>query len=177
MPSIRIFNAAMIAAAAFSMPAALTAQECRLCTPTTGANGAEQANKSPQVEVINGLAFNRTAHTGGGRSGGGKISVGADGASNVGGALVALGGFAVAGTAVIRGEPGRYVRIDLPTRVEMTSSTGSKIEIANLKTNLQGTPQLDASGQLTFSFGGDLQVDSEISGKFRARIPITAQYE
>ena len=174
MPSIRILYAAMIAAAAFSMPASLTAQECRLCTAASGANGAEQNDKSPQVEVISGLTFNRAAHTGGGK---GKISVGADGASNVGGALVALGGFAVAGTAVIRGEPGRYVRIDLPARVEMTSSTGSKIEIANLKTNLQVTPQLDASGQLTFSFGGDLHVDSDISGKFRGRIPITAQYE
>lgn len=167
----------MIAATAFGMPAVLTAQECRLCTAANGANGAEQNDKSPQVEVISGLTFNRTAHTGDGRGGGGKISVGADGASDVGGALVALGGFAVAGTAVIRGEPGRYVRIDLPARVEMTSSTGSKIEIASLKTNLQGTPQLDASGQLTFSFGGELHVDSDISGKFRGRIPITAQYE
>ena len=78
---------------------------------------------------------------------------------------------------MVRGEPGRYVRIDLPARVEMTSSTGSKIEIANLKTNLQITPQLDASGQLTFSFGGDLNVNGDMSGKFRGRIAITAQYE
>ena len=51
------------------------------------------------------------------------------------------------------------------------------LEIANLKTNLQITPQLDASGQLTFSFGGDLNVNGDMSGKFRGRIAITAQYE
>jgi Domain of unknown function (DUF4402) len=177
MAAIRFLYIAVIGAITFSAPAAVTAQECRLCAPSAGADGADrsaQPQKTLQVDIINGLTFNRAAHTGAGK---GKISVAADGASNVGGGLVALGGYAVAGTAVIRGEPGRYVRIDLPSRVEMTSTTGGKIEIANLRTSLDVTPQLDASGQLTFSFGGDLQVDGDMAGKFRGRIPITAQYE
>jgi Domain of unknown function (DUF4402) len=177
MAAIRFLYIAVIGAITFSAPAAVTAQECRLCAPSAGADGADrsaQPQKTLQVDIINGLTFNRAAHTGAGK---GKISVAADGTSNVGGGLVALGGYAVAGTAVIRGEPGRYVRIDLPSRVEMTSTTGGKIEIANLRTSLDVTPQLDASGQLTFSFGGDLQVDGDMAGKFRGRIPITAQYE
>ncbi len=174
MESVHFFCIAFIGAITVFSPAAVIAQECRLCTPDTDLDRTVQASESLQVDIINGLTFNRAAHTGAGK---GKISVAADGASNVGGGLVALGGYAVAGTAVIRGEPGRYVRIDLPGRVEMTSSTGGKIEIANLRTNLTVTPQLDASGQLTFSFGGDLNVDGDMSGKFRGRIPITAQYE
>ena len=174
MHSANFLCAVFLGAIVVSAPAAVVAQECRLCTPLAGPNGAVHSEKLLQVEIVNGLTFNRAAHTG---SGGGKISITADGTSNVGGGLIALGGFAVAGTAVVRGEPGRYVRIDLPARVEMTSSTGSKIEIANLKTNLQITPQLDASGQLTFSFGGDLNVNGDMSGKFRGRIAITAQYE
>ncbi len=177
MAAFRILYIALLGAITFGAAAAATAQECRLCTPTEDANGTDQSvpsQKSLQVDIINGLTFNRAALTGAGK---GKISVAADGASNVGGGLVALGGYSVAGTAVIRGEPGRYVRIDLPGRVEMTSTTGSKIEIGNLRTNLGVTPQLDATGQLTFSFGGDLYVGGDMAGKFRGRILITAQYE
>jgi hypothetical protein len=148
------------------------AQDCRLCSsPAVSAADGEQPLV---VDIISGLTFTRAAHSGTGK---GSISVATDGVSNVGGALVALGGYAVAGMAVIRGTPGRTVRIDLPGSVEMTSSTGSKIEIGNLRTSLQVTSQLDASGRLTFSFGGELSVGADIAGKFRGRIPITAQYE
>ncbi len=167
----RLAFSTLIAVLAWSQAASARADECRLCTTATGGTAAAQPL---QVDIINGLTFSRAAHTGSGK---GRISVAADGASNIGGGLIALGGYAVAGSAVIHGEPGRYIRIDLPARVEMTSSTGGKVEIANLRTSLGLHPQLDASGQLTFSFGGDLNVDSDLSGKFRGRIPITAEYE
>jgi hypothetical protein len=163
------------AAAALIAGAPLAAEECRLCQAETGvADKPMAAGKSPQIEIVSGLMFNRAAHTGQGK---GRIIVNANGESNINGGLINLGGYSVAGTAIIRGEAGRHVRIELPAKVEMTSATGGKIEIANLRTNLVISPQLDASGQLTFSFGGDLSVDSDISGKFRGRIPITAQYE
>jgi Domain of unknown function (DUF4402) len=172
MAANRLILFAILTASASCFAASVRAEECRLCAPKSG--DAAASEKTLQVDIINGLTFSRAAHTGAGK---GQISVAADGASNIGGGLVALGGYAVAGSAVIHGEPGRYVRIDLPARVEMTSSTGGKVEIANLRTSLGLNPQLDATGQLTFSFGGDLNVDSDLSGKFRGRIPITAEYE
>jgi hypothetical protein len=156
-------------------PIPLAAEECRLCSNGTALEVSQSPpERAPQVDIISGLAFNRAAQNG---KGNGKISVNTDGGSAVNGGLIDLGGYAVAGTAVIRGAPGRHVRIELPNKVEMKSANGGKIEIANLRTNLGLSPQLDTAGQLTFSFGGDLHVDGDISGKFRGRIAITAQYE
>jgi hypothetical protein len=153
----------------------LAADECRLCPDQAGLDASQpRAEKAPVVDILSGLAFNRAAQNG---KGDGKISVSTDGGSAVNGGLIDLGGSAVAGTAVIHGAPGRYIRIELPDKVEMISTTGGKIEISNLRTNLGISPQLDATGQLTFSFGGDLHVDGDMSGKFRGRIAITAQYE
>lgn len=153
----------------------LAAEECRLCNDQTVLDANQtRTETAPVVDIISGLAFNRTAQNG---KGNGKISVNTDGGSAVNGGLIDLGGYAVAGTAVIKGAPGRHVRIELPDKVEMKSATGGRIEITNLRTNLALSPQLDNTGQLTFSFGGDLHVDGDISGKFRGRIAITAQYE
>jgi hypothetical protein len=153
----------------------LAAEECRLCSDHMVLDASQlRTETAPQVDILSGLAFNRAAQNG---KGNGKISVSTDGGSAVNGGLIDLGGSAVAGTAVIHGAPGRYVRIELPDKVEMKSATGGKIEISNLRTNLGISPQLDAAGQLSFSFGGDLHVAGDMSGKFRGRIAITAQYE
>jgi Domain of unknown function (DUF4402) len=158
------------------VPAALSAEECRLCTsqPSGGEAGKPERQEPLHVDIISGLSFNRTAHTG---NGGGQISVDTNGTSNIRGGLINLGGYAVAGNALVRGAPGRIIRIDLPSNVQMTSSTGSKIEIVDLRTDLPASPRLDSSGQLSFSFGGELNVAGDLSGSFRGRIPITAQYE
>jgi Domain of unknown function (DUF4402) len=162
--------------AATLAPAVISADECRLCSsPPISIDGNQAERQEPlQVDVISGLTFNRAAHTG---NGGGQISVDTNGASNIRGGLINLGGYAVAGNAMVHGEPGRIIRIDLPSNVQMTSSTGSKIEIVNLQTNLPASPRLDSAGQISFSFGGELQVKEDLSGSFRGRIPITAQYE
>jgi hypothetical protein len=153
----------------------LAADDCRLCSEHSVLDASQpRPDKAPVVDILSGLAFNRAAQNG---KGNGKISVSTDGGSAVNGGLIDLGGSAVAGTAVIHGAPGRYVRIELPYKVEMKSANGGKIEISNLRTNLGISPQLDATGQLSFSFGGDLHVDGDMSGKFRGRIAITAQYE
>jgi hypothetical protein len=154
------------------VPARLSAEECRLCTSQP--SGGEAIEEPLHVDIISGLTFNRAAHTG---NAGGQISVDTNGTSDIRGGLINLGGYAVAGNAVVRGEPGRNIRIDLPSNVQMTSSTGSKIEIVNLHTNLHASPRLDSAGQLRFSFGGELNVAGDLSGSFRGRIPITAQYE
>jgi len=149
---------------------------CRLCQPNDTAAQAEVAREIPlTLEISTKLDFSRAALSG---SGGGAIELDPlNGSRRVDGGMIDLGGSALAGTAIVRGEPGRAVRIEMPTSARMTSSTGGVVEIAGLRTTLTGNPRLDQTGRLEFSFGGKLLVRGNISGTFRARIPITAQYE
>ena len=78
---------------------------------------------------------------------------------------------------MVTGEPGRAVRIDMPSAIRLTSATGGSVEIVNLRTNLSPAPRLDMYGRLEFAFGGDLLLKGNVSGQFRGRIPITAEYE
>jgi Domain of unknown function (DUF4402) len=136
---------------------------------------AAQDETPIQVEIRTQLDFSRAASAG---SGGGQISVDpTSGTRAFEGGVVDLGGSALAGSAIVRGEPGRAVRIDLPLSIRMTGSNGGAIEVSNLRTNLPPNPKLDSFGQLEFSFGGDLQISGNISGTFRGRIPVTAEYE
>jgi Domain of unknown function (DUF4402) len=127
------------------------------------------------VEIRTQLDFSRAATAG---SGGGLIKVDPDsGAKQVDGELVDLGGSSLAGSAIVKGEPGRSIRVDMPLSIRMTGSSGGTIEVTNLRTNLPPNAKLDAFGQLEFSFGGDLRVSGNVTGNFRGRIPITAEYE
>ena len=148
-------------------------EPCPLCSSTS--SSSERREIPLSVDITTQLDFSRAAMTG---KNGGIIRVDANsGIRRVDGGLVDLGGFGLAGMAVVRGEPGRSVRIDMPPTIRMTSSSGGSMEIADLRTNLSAAPRLDSFGQLTFSFGGNVAVNGNISGTFRGRIPITAQYE
>jgi Domain of unknown function (DUF4402) len=150
---------------------------CRLCTPSDNVSNAPDKREVPiSIDITTQLDFSRAALFN--RANGGAIEVDPNsGSRTVNGGLVDLGGSSLVGTAVVRGEPGRLVRIDLPNSVRMTSSAGGMIEVAGLRTNLTHMPQLDSTGRLSFSFGGRLIVRGDVSGTFRGRIPITAQYE
>ncbi len=127
------------------------------------------------IEIRSSLDFSRATATG---TNGGSIAIDPDsGASIVSGDVLDLGGSPFAGSAVITGEPGRAVRIEMPTGIRLTSATGGSVEIVNLRTNLSPAPKLDIYGKLEFSFGGDLLLKGNVSGQFRGRIPITAEYE
>jgi Domain of unknown function (DUF4402) len=149
---------------------------CRLCTPSDATEQAHVTREIPlTLEISTKLDFSRAALSG---AGGGAIELDpVNGTRRVDGGMIDLGGSALAGAAVVRGEPGRAVRIDMPTSARMTSSTGGVVEIAGLRTTLTSNPRLDQSGKLEFAFGGKLLVRGNVSGTFRARIPITAQYE
>ncbi len=147
---------------------------CRFCTPTDTPYQASAGREIPiSIDITTKLNFSRAALSGAGI---GEIEIDPENNRRVEG-LVDLGGPSLAGTAVVRGEPRRPVRIDMPATIRMTSSTGGSIEISELHTNLSGAPQLDATGTLHFSFGGRLLVRGNVAGTFRGRIPITAQYE
>ena len=142
----------------------------------TSATFAQEANETPlQVEICTQLDFSKAA-TGG--STGGRISIDPNnGSRQVAGDIVDLGGSALAGSAVITGEPGRSIRVDMPLSIRMAGSNGGAIEISNLRTNLPPNARLDGFGRLEFSFGGDLEIKGSVAGTFRGRIPITAEYQ
>ncbi len=144
--------------------------------PLLAGAGDEGARDIPiSIDITTQLDFSRAAIA---SKDGGNIRVDAQsGTRSVDGGLIDLGGFGLAGTAIVRGEPGRGVRIDMPPSIKMTSSTGGQIDITNLRTNLSPAPRLDNFGQLSFTFGGNVQVRGNVSGTFRGRIPITADYE
>jgi Domain of unknown function (DUF4402) len=109
---------------------------------------------------------------------GGKISVNPEtGTRDVNGGVIDLGGMALAGTAVVTGQAGRSVRIDMPQTVRMSNTRGGALIIRNLRTNLSPAPKLDNFGRLEFAFGGDLEIDGKAYGDYRGRIPITVEYE
>jgi hypothetical protein len=156
--------------------AAAADEPCRLCTRAEGSSQVEAKREIPlSLEISTKLNFSRAALTG---SSGGAIEIDPhSGDRRTDGGIVDLGGSAFAGSAVLRGEPGRSVRIDMPATARMTSSTGGQVEISGIRTTLSPNPRLDSTGRLEFSFGGRLVVRGPASGTFRARIPITAQYE
>lgn len=149
---------------------------CRLCKPGATGEQLTSVREIPlSIEITTKLDFSRAALSG---SGGGEIDVDPQsGSRRVDGGMVDLGGSALAGAAIVKGEPGRPVRIDMPANARMTSSTGGVVEITGLRTSLTGNPRLDQTGRLEFSFGGRVVVRGNSAGTFRARIPITAQYE
>jgi hypothetical protein len=142
----------------------------------SSASFAQSESEIPlNVEIRTQLDFSKAATA---SSNGGSISIDPNsGSRQVAGDIVDLGGSALAGSAVITGEPGRFIRVDLPLSIRMSGSNGGAIEISNLRTNLPPNAKLDGFGRLEFSFGGDLSIKGSIAGTFRGRIPITAEYE
>jgi hypothetical protein len=127
------------------------------------------------IEIRSSLNFSRATATG---ANGGQIAIDPDsGARSVSGDIIDLGGSAFAGSAIVTGEPGRAVRIEMPQSIRLASITGGSVQIVNLRTNLPPAPRLDLTGRLEFAFGGDLLIKGAMAGNFRGRIPITAEYE
>ena len=160
------------------LPLLLAAGEpdCLLCAPDSAPETKTPEHSAPlSIEITTELDFSRAALP---ASGGGEIELDPiSGSKRVHGGIVDLGGQALAGTATVTGEPGRAVRIEMPTSARMTSPTGGTVEITGLRTSLMGGARLDSAGRLEFSFGGTLIVRGNVSGTFRTRIPITAQYK
>ena len=148
------------------------AAQCRLCdNPTVD---AETAAASPiRLEVEASLNFDRLVLTG---TGGGTAHLAADGTRSVSGSITELTSRAMVGSAIIRGEPGRMVRIDLPTRIDMYGLNGGRITIERLESDLPASARLDSSGSLSFRFGGRLQIVGDADGDYRGDVAITVEY-
>jgi hypothetical protein len=166
--------ASLFAAAAFlgSANEPVRAQ-CRLCsTPTTEAEKPEDGTPL-RLEVAATLDFDRLVLLG---AGNGSATLLPNGERSTSGTIATVSASAMVGTVTVHGEPNRIVRVDLPGRIDLYSVGGSRIAIDRIETDLSGLPKLDAAGNLSFRFGGRLQVSGDSEGEYRGDVPITVDY-
>ena len=150
-----------------------TAAQCRLCSSPTTSPDPGAAGAAVQLEVETSLDFDRLVLLG---TGEGTATLAPDGSRSVSGTIEAISGRAMVGSAVVRGEAGRAVRILLPASIEMRSLGGNTIRIEDLRSDLGAAPRLDSSGMLQFRFGGRLRISCDAEGEYRGDIPITVEY-
>lgn len=106
----------------------------------------------------------------------GTARIAPDGSSSTSGSIGALSGRAMVGSVIVRGEPGRLVRITFPDAIQMYGLTGKSIRVRALMSDLPAVPRLDSQGMLRFRFGGELNVSGDVEGEYRGDIPITVDY-
>ena len=160
-------------AGAFAVPGAAPAQ-CRLCdTPTTSPD--QSAESTPiRLEVQARLDFDQLILLD--SNGSGIARLAPDGSSSTSGALGAMTGRAMVGSVIVRGEPGRLVRIGFPAAIQLYGLAGGTIRLSALTSDLPSAARLDSQGSLQFRFGGELGVTGNVEGEYRGDIPITVDY-
>lgn len=152
----------------------LAAAQCRLCdTPVIEREADAARTPSIRLEVEASLDFDRLIVTG---PNGGTASLTADGTRSVSGSVTELTSRAMVGSAIIRGEPGRTVRISLPPRIDMHGLSGNRISIDAIESDLPASARLDSNGSLSFRFGGRLEIVGDAEGDYRGDVPITVEY-
>ena len=173
-----LFSGLFAALMLFAFPAERASAQCRLCTDAEKQELKDKKTnngKALHISITTSLDFDRLALTG---PSGGAVTLDPDSGNRlVTGELRGLGGMWLSGTAEITGDPGRVVRIDLPSEVILRAPGGGQAELESLQTNLGASPRLDANGRLTFAFGGRLRVDGNAAGDYRGRIRITVNYD
>ena len=160
----------LLAALGFSSPAAA---QCRLCESPTTVRDSEDGKNEVQLEVESSISFDRLILYG---AGGGTAVLRPDGSSSGTGAVTDLSPRAMVGSATVRGEPGRTIRVELPRRIVLHSISGGEIVFDDVASDLPSLPRLDSSGNLTFRFGGRLRINGDADGEYRGDLPITAEY-
>ena len=160
-------------AAGMSVLAVPAGAQCRLCdTPTTVRD--DPTGTGPiSLEIETSLDFDRLVLLGAGE---GNATLLPNGQRSVNGMVGDLSGRAMVGSGQVRGEAGRSVRIDLPARIELYSLSGARITIEDIVSDLPSGARLDATGALTFRFGGRLHISGDAEGDYRGDVPITVEY-
>jgi len=159
-------------------PVAARAQEailapCRLCGPDSAAKGESRPVTPLRLEVLTRLEFDKVVFGGVGDA---MVALSPGGASTMSGAAAATGARAMPGTVLIRGEPGRAVRIDLPHQVQLHGEGNGAIRIDSIVTDLPSFPRIGDDGTLSFRFGGDLLISGDSDGNYRGSVDIIVEY-
>ena len=145
---------------------------CRLCL---AGEPAEKAKPSQPVrlEVEARLDFDRIVTAG---SGTGRAELGPDGSRSVSGSVAAMSARAMVGEVLVRGEPGREVRIELPRTIELFGHSGGSIRVDAIRSDLPNMPRLDSNGRLSFRLGGVIHLTGDSDGEFRGDARIGVDY-
>ena len=97
--------------------------QCRLCdVPTTGL-GADSEGAGVSLQIESSIDFDRLVLGG---TGGGSALIRPDGGAASDGSVSGMSARAMVGSAVVKGEPGRAVQIELPQRIVLTSSSAAR---------------------------------------------------
>lgn len=147
--------------------------QCRLCNQPQPEGRADAAAGDVDLQIETSLNFDRLILSGNGQGGAIIRPTGSNGAE---GAVLEVGPRATVGAVAIHGQANRELSIDVPHRVELYSSSGGRISLVDITTDLPGSPRLDAAGNLSFHFGGRLVVSGSDEGQFRGELPISANY-
>ncbi len=158
---------------AFAMPGPAGAQ-CRLCATPTTESTSKPTSDLVRIEVQTRLDFDQLVVMDNATPGTARLQP--DGTASVSGSISALSGRAMVGSVIVRGEPGRLVRIGLPGSIALYGIGGGSIRLDSLTTDLPAQPRLDSRGSLQFRFGGALHVEGGVEGEYRGDVPITVDY-
>ena len=169
-----IFAVAVLAALALAAPASSqdVGAPCQLCDTAPDQSDAKPATPV-SLDVETSLDFDRLILAG---AGAGSAEIGPDGSRSVSGSITAITARAVVGHVTIRGEPGRFIRVMLPGRIELTGLSGGTIALDSITSDLSSAPRLGSDGTLSFRFGGVLHIAGDVDGKFRGDVPIDVDY-
>ena len=171
--SLALLSLTALLGGALAMPAPAPAQ-CRLCaTPTTAVTGPV-ADQGVRIEVQARLNFDQLVVMD--DAGLGTARLAPDGSASTSGSIGLISARAMVGSVVVRGEPGRLVRITLPAAISLYGLRGGSIRLDSLETDLPAQPRLDSQGSLQFRFGGALHIQGNVDGDFRGDVPITVDY-
>jgi len=150
------------------------AAQCQLCAEERDLSLS--SSETPlTIEVETTLDFDRLVLAG--ASGGAAEIDPRTGRRSVAGELVGLGGLGIQGTATVRGEPGRAIRLELPASTTLHSSAGDTAELTDLVADIPSGARLGPDGTLRFNFGGRLTVKGSADGDYRGRILLVVDYQ
>jgi len=170
--SVLLTGALAVAGATLAfVPGAPARAQCLLCAPAK----VETPERPPaplSIEVDASLDFSRATVGGGG----GRLTLDPSGPARVSGDVMALGGMPMHGRVLVRGEPGRLVRVTMPAQVTLHTADGARAELGAFQVDLPAGARIGPDGTLRFRFGGELEVNGGAAGDYRGRIPITVDY-
>lgn len=166
---LALFGAMSIATPALSQE---VVAPCKLCEPDAGAP-SEKPAEPVRLQVEASLDFDRLIL---GNGGNGSAELGPDGSRIVTGSVTAISSRAMVGEVTIRGEPGRMVRVELPSNAELFGFNGGSIRLESIRSDLPPMPRLDGNGRLNFRFGGIVHVTGDVDGDYRGDVRIEVEY-
>lgn len=169
------FLAVMIAGLAVTaVHASPAGAQCRLCEKATTTREEPSEQDQVRLEIETSLNFDRLILFGEGE---GAAVIRPDGSRAAEGTVADISPRAMVGSAVVHGEAGRTVRVELPRRIELYSLGGGRISFDDVASDLPSLPRLDSAGNLSFHFGGRIRITGDAEGEYRGDLPITVEYQ